>query len=86
MAPYAGIFNATGSARALLDPNAPSLGQTSGLLPADIVPPVRVTNVGQYGYALNASTSPESLLAAQAHLGRGLSARVPSTAGTGREH
>jgi len=71
-APYAGIFNATGSAAALLDPNAPSLGEASGLLPADIVPPVPVTNVGQYGYALNAATSPMSLLAAQAHLGTGL--------------
>ena len=57
-APYAGLFNATGSAAALLDPNAPSLGQTSGLLPTDIVPPVRVSNVGQYGYALNVATSP----------------------------
>ena len=73
-APYAGIFNATGSAAALLDPNGPSLGQSSGLLPADIVPSVPVTNVGQYGYALNAATSPPSLLAAQAHLGTGLSA------------
>jgi pimeloyl-ACP methyl ester carboxylesterase len=71
-APYAGIFVATGSAAALLDPNAPSLGQTSGLLPSDIVPPVPVTNVGQFGYALNATTSPVSLLAAQAHLGTGL--------------
>ena len=71
-APYAGLFEATGAASALLDPNAPSLGQTSGLLPADIVPPVRVTNLGQYGYALNASTSPPSLLAAQAHLGQGI--------------
>ena len=71
-APYAGIFNATGSAGALLDPNAPSLGQTSGLLPAAIVPPVPVTNVGQYGYALNVATSPASLAAAQAHLGAGL--------------
>ena len=43
-APYAGIFNATGSAAALLDPNGPSLGQSSGLLPADIVPSVPVTN------------------------------------------
>jgi pimeloyl-ACP methyl ester carboxylesterase len=76
-APYAGIFNATGSAGALLDPNAPSLGQTSGLLPTDIVPPVRVTNVGQYGYALNAATSPQSLLAAQGHLGKGLSNQDP---------
>jgi pimeloyl-ACP methyl ester carboxylesterase len=76
-APYAGIFNATGSASALLDPNAPSLGQTSGLLPVDIVPPVPVTNAGQYGFALNAATSPSSLLAAQAHLGQGLAAAGP---------
>ena len=60
-----------------MDPNAPSLGQTSGLLPADIVPPVRVTNLGQYGYALNASTSPASLLAAQAHLGQGVASKGP---------
>ena len=71
------MFEATGAAAALLDPNAPSLGQTSGLLPADIVPPVPVTNVGQYGYALNAATSPASLLAAQAHLGQGLAAAGP---------
>jgi pimeloyl-ACP methyl ester carboxylesterase len=77
VAPYAGLFEATGAASALLDPNAPSLGQTSGLLPSDIVPPVPVTNVGQYGYALNASTSPPSLLAAQAHLGQGIAAQGP---------
>ena len=76
-APYAGLFEATGAASALLDPNATSLGQTSGLLPADIVPSVRVTNVGQYGYALNATTSPPSLLAAQAHLGQGIASRGP---------
>jgi pimeloyl-ACP methyl ester carboxylesterase len=71
-APYAGVFNGTGSAGALLDPNVPSLGQTSGLLPAALVPPVPVSNVGQYGYALNVATSPPTLLAAQAHLGTGL--------------
>ena len=76
-APYAGIFSATGSAAALIDPNAPSLGQTSGLLPADIVPPVRVTNLGQYGYALNVATSPPSLVAAQAHLGTGSAEQGP---------
>ncbi len=76
-APYAGLFEATGAASALLDPNAPSLGQASGLLPPDIVPSVRVTNLGQYGYALNASTSPSSLLAAQAHLGQGIAAPGP---------
>ena len=76
-APYAGVFSATGSAAALLDPDARSLGQTSGLLPAAIVPPVPVSNVGQYGYALDVGTSPPNLLAAQAHLGRGLSAKGP---------
>src|SRR4029077_3007447 len=73
-APFAGLYNAAGSAAALLDPNAPSLGQTSGLLPKSIVPPVRVTNVGQYGYALNVGTSPQNLAAAQAHLGTGITA------------
>jgi pimeloyl-ACP methyl ester carboxylesterase len=76
-APYAGIFNATGSTAALLDPNEPSLGESSGLLPTDIVPPVPVTNLGQYGYALNAATSPASLVAAQAHLGVGVAASGP---------
>jgi len=76
-APYAGLFNATGSAAALLGPDAPSLGQVSGLLPADIVPPVRVTNVGQYGYALNVGTSPISLEAAQGHLGTSVAPQGP---------
>jgi len=71
-APFTGLYNGSGSAAALLDPNEPSLGQTSGLLPKNIVPPVRVTNVGQYGYALNVGTSPPSLAAAQAHLGTGI--------------
>ncbi len=76
-APYAGLFNATGSAAALLDPNGPSLGQASGLLPADLVPPVPVSNVGQYGFALNVATSPQGLLAAQAHLGAGIAPSGP---------
>jgi hypothetical protein len=33
--------------------------------------------MGQYGYALNASTSPSSLLAAQAHLGKGVASKGP---------
>ncbi len=76
-APYAGVYNATGSTAALLSPNEPSLGQSSGLLPASIVPSVRVTNIGQYGYALNVATSPSSLIAAQAHLGTGLASAGP---------
>ena len=75
-APFAGIFNDTGALGVLKAPNAPSLGQTSGLLPADIVPPVRVTNEGQYGYALNYKTSPIGLLAAQGHIGTGISSHT----------
>jgi hypothetical protein len=69
-APFAGIFNSTGSTSVLIDPDTPSLGQTFPLLPANLKPPVRVTNVGQYGYALDTETSPPGLAAAQAHLGR----------------
>jgi hypothetical protein len=69
-APFTGLFNSTGSLGVLRDPDAPSLGQASGLLPANIVPPQPVTNAGQYGYALDPRTSPSSLAAAQAHLGR----------------
>jgi hypothetical protein len=76
-APFAGLYNGSGSAAALLDPDEPSLGQTSGLLPKNIVPSVRVTNVGQYGYALNVATSPPSLAAAQAHLGTGITTSGP---------
>ncbi len=74
-APYAGLYNATGSTAALIAPNAPSLGQQSGLLAAfHLTPSVPVTNLGQYGYALNVATSPPGLAAAQAHLGAGITA------------
>jgi pimeloyl-ACP methyl ester carboxylesterase len=76
-APFAGLFNATGSAAALIDPSGPSLGQASGLLPKSITPSVPVTNLAQYGYALNVATSPMSLVAAQGHLGRGVAAQGP---------
>jgi hypothetical protein len=73
VAPYAGLYNATGSTAALIDPNGPSLGQSSGLLNAfHLTPAVPVTNAGQYGYALNVGTSPPALAAAQAHLGTGI--------------
>ena len=71
-APYAGIYSATGSTAALIDPNARSLGQESGLLPAGLSPLVPLTNLAQYGYALNVGTSPGGLVAAQAHLGKGI--------------
>jgi pimeloyl-ACP methyl ester carboxylesterase len=68
-APFAGLFNATGSTGALIDPNGRSLGQQFRLLPANLKAPVPATNLGQYGYALDTATSPRSLIASQAHLG-----------------
>ena len=68
-APFAGLFNVTGSEGALIDPDSPSIGQTFPLLPTNLKPPIRVTNLGQYGYALDTETSPPTLAAAQAHLG-----------------
>jgi hypothetical protein len=75
-APFAGLFEDTGALGVLQDPNAPSLGQEFPLLPTDLKPPVRVTNEGQYGYALNYLTSPPGLIAAQGHLGTGISAHT----------
>jgi pimeloyl-ACP methyl ester carboxylesterase len=71
--PYAGLFVDGGAVGALLAPNQASLGQAFPLLPSDLKPPVPVTNAAQFGYALNYKTSPVALLAAQAHLGQGLS-------------
>ena len=69
-APFTGLFNSTGSLSVRLAPDEPSRGQASGLLPPDLVAPVPVTNAGQYGYALDAGTSPAGLAAAQANVGR----------------
>ncbi len=69
-APLAGLFNSTGALGVKLDPNSPSIGQKFSFLPANLKPPVPATNVAQYGYALDTATSPSSLIAAQAHLGR----------------
>lgn len=68
-APFAGLFNATGALGVFLDPDAPSIGQAWPLLPANLKPPIPVTNLAQYGYALDTETSPPALIAAQAHLG-----------------
>ena len=69
-APYAGLFNASGSTGVKIAPNEPSLGYSWPALPANLKPPVAPTNVGQYGYALDVKTSPMGLRAAQAHLGQ----------------
>jgi pimeloyl-ACP methyl ester carboxylesterase len=73
-APYAGLFETTGALGAITSPDTPSLGQAFPALPADLKPSVPVTNLAQYGYALNVGTSPSTLIAAQAHLGAGVSA------------
>ncbi len=54
----------------LTAPNEPSIGWAWPALPANLKPPVPPTNEGQYGYALDSESSPPSLSAAQAHLGR----------------
>ena len=71
-APLAGVFENTGALGALKAPNDPSVGQAGPLLPAALKPSVRVTNLGEYGFAQNVGTSPSSLIAAQAHLGKGV--------------
>jgi hypothetical protein len=77
-APFAGLFSATGATAALIDPNGGSLAQASGLLNEfHLTPDVPVTNLAQFGFALDVGTSPAGLAAAQAHLGAGLSAAVP---------
>ena len=64
-----------GSLSALIVPNAPSLGQSSGLLATfGLTPSVPVDNLAQFGYALNVGSSPPALIAAQAHLGAGITA------------
>jgi pimeloyl-ACP methyl ester carboxylesterase len=75
-APFAGLFVSTGGLSVLMAPNAPSLGQKFALLPSDLKPKVPVTNEAQFGYALNVATSPPALIAAQAHLGRGVSSKT----------
>jgi hypothetical protein len=74
-APFAGLYSMVGSLSALIAPQAPSLGQSSGLLATfGLTPAVPVDNLAQFGYALNVGSSPPALIAAQAHLGTGITA------------
>jgi hypothetical protein len=68
--PFSGLFGTGGGLVTLMDPDGPSIGQTSPLLPAELKPPVPATNAAQFGYSLDTETSPAGLWAAQAHLGR----------------
>lgn len=65
----AGVFAAVGASLARHEPDDPSSAQSFSLLPADLKPPVPVTNAAQLGYALDASTSPPGLALAQSHIG-----------------
>lgn len=69
-APFTGLFNSSGSLSVKIAPDAPSDIQSTGLLPEGLAPPMPATNAGLYGYALDTETSPDSLAAAQAHLGK----------------
>jgi pimeloyl-ACP methyl ester carboxylesterase len=69
-APYAGLFNIVGSTLARTEPNAPAELRDWPLLPSNLRSPVPTTNLAGYGYALDTESSPPSLAAAQAHLGR----------------
>jgi pimeloyl-ACP methyl ester carboxylesterase len=73
-APFAGVFSATGACGTVYHPNEPSLGYSFPLLPANLKPPLPAgvvpTNEAQYGFALDAETSPPTLAAAQGNIGR----------------
>jgi hypothetical protein len=73
-APFAGVFSATGACGTVFHPDEPSLGYTFPLLPANLKPPLPAgevpTNEAQYGFALDAETSPPTLAAAQGNIGR----------------
>jgi hypothetical protein len=68
-APLAGLFGTSGASSTKMVPDAPSLAQGWPGLPADLRPPVPVTNEAQFGYAADVKTSPESLDAFQVHAG-----------------
>jgi pimeloyl-ACP methyl ester carboxylesterase len=69
-APFAGLFAVTGAAGDILEPNGPSLAEASPLVPADLKPPCSTpTNEAEFGFGVDVGTAPESLVAAQAHVG-----------------
>jgi pimeloyl-ACP methyl ester carboxylesterase len=69
-APFLGIFSATGSTGTNVNPDEISLGWSFPLLPANLKPPMQPTNEAQFGYAVDADSSPPTLLAAQVNAGR----------------
>ena len=68
-APLAGVFGALGGTATIVDPDSLGIAQNWDAFPANLKPPVQVTNEGQFGYALDAETSPMGLRAAQVNAG-----------------
>jgi len=69
-APLAGVFASLGGTATIVDPDSSSIAQNWSVFPANLKAPVQVTNEAQFGYALDAETSPMSLRAAQVNGGR----------------
>lgn len=68
--PFLGLFSALGATATKVDPNGASLGQASSLLPANLKAPVPASNEGEFGFAIDADTSPPNLRAAQVNAGK----------------
>ncbi|MDX6666089.1 MAG: hypothetical protein QOG68_2295 [Solirubrobacteraceae bacterium] len=64
-----GVFQETGALGAINDPDAPSIGQASPLLPAEFKPAVPVTNKALFGNAFDYRSSPKNLGLIQIHSG-----------------
>lgn len=73
-APFAGLFGVLGAAATQIAPNEPNLAFNSVLIPADLKPPSppcnSTTNEAEFGFGTDVGTAPESLIAAQAHVGK----------------
>lgn len=65
----AGVLAELGAVTTLKDPNGPSIAQTFTLLPPTLRAPGTATNAGQFGYAFDATTSPEALELIQVRAG-----------------
>jgi hypothetical protein len=76
-----GAFEEAGGIGVLKDPDAPSIGQASPLLPPQFKPDVPVTNKAQFGYAFDYRTSPASLALIHIHSGH-----VSDTADANGQH
>jgi pimeloyl-ACP methyl ester carboxylesterase len=76
--PFLGLFSALGSTSTVVLPDERSLAETFPLIPENLKPKnasgelVPVTNEAEFGYGVDAGTSPPNLIAAQVHAGNGV--------------